>query len=107
MPQIQQLLNSFIPVTLFNRGKASQIFDRLHKENRLIVLKNNQPSAIILSPTEYDRLTEIEEDYILMMEAQSRLEKNSNKKGLSEQQVIKDLGLTEDDIENAEDPEFE
>ncbi len=107
MTQVQQLLKGFVPVTMFNRGKASQIFDRLHKENRLIVLKNNQPSAIILSPTEYERLTEIEEDYALMLEAQTRLEKNAGTPGLSEGQVIKDLGLTEEDIENAEEPDFE
>ncbi len=107
MAQVQQLLKSFVPVTMFNRGKASQIFDRLHNENRLIVLKNNQPSAIILSPTEYDRLTEIEENYALMLEAQERLEKNAGKTGLSETQVMKDLGLTEEVISNAEEPEFE
>jgi len=107
MAQVQQLLKSFIPVTMFNRGKASQNFDRLHKESRLIVLKNNQPSAIILSPAEYDRLTEIEENYALMVEAQARLEKNAEKPGLSEAQVMKDLGLTEEDVANAAEPEFE
>ena len=68
MAQMQQLLKSFIPVTQFNRGKASQIFDRLHKETRLIVLKNNKPSAVILSPAEYERLTQIEEDFELYAE---------------------------------------
>ena len=107
MAQVRQLLKSFVPVTQFNRGKASQIFDRLHSERRLIVLKNNQPSAIILSPEEYERLTEIEADYDLIVEAQARLAKNADKVGFSEAQVMVDIGITEEDIANAEEPEFE
>ena len=97
-------MRSFVPVTQFNKGKASQIFDRLYKENRLIVLKNNQPSAIILSPEEYERLSEIEKDYFLIVEAHSRLERNAGKSVLSETQVMKDLGITEEEIQNAEKP---
>ena len=56
------LLQRLVPISQFNKGQAAKIFDRLHSEKELIVLKNNQPSAIILSPEEYSRLTEIEED---------------------------------------------
>lgn len=107
MTQTQLFLRSFVPVTQFNKGKASQIFDRLHKENRLIVLKNNQPSAIILSTEEYERLSEIEEEYNLLLEAQSRLERNIDKQALSEEQVMKDLGISEEDIQNADEVEIE
>ena len=65
------LLQSLVPISQFNKGQAAKIFDRLHSERELIVLKNNQPSAIILSPEEYTRLTEIEEDYFLLLEAKS------------------------------------
>ena len=58
-------LQSLVPISQFNKGQAAKIFDRLRSEKELIVLKNNQPSAIILSPEEYTRLTEIEEDYFL------------------------------------------
>lgn len=51
------LLQSLVPISQFNKGQAAKIFDRLHSERELIVLKNNQPSAIILSPEEYTRLT--------------------------------------------------
>ena len=42
------LLQSLVPISQFNKGQAAKIFDRLHSERELIVLKNNQPSAIIL-----------------------------------------------------------
>ena len=56
MAYTADILDSLVPITQFNRGQASRIFDRLHTENQLIVLKNNQPAAIILSPSEFQRL---------------------------------------------------
>lgn len=100
-------LNSLVSVTQFNKGQASKIFDRLTAEKQIIVLKNNVPSAVILSPDEYIRLSEIEENYKLITEAKSRLDKNRDKKGLSEDEVMKSLGISENDIKNAEDLEIE
>lgn len=57
------VLNSLVPITQFNKGQASRIFDRLRTERHLIVLKNNVPTAVILSPEEYERLCSIEENY--------------------------------------------
>ena len=71
-------LQSLVPISQFNKGQAAKIFDRLRSEKELIVLKNNQPSAIILSPEEYTRLTEIEENYFLLLEANKRLDDNGN-----------------------------
>lgn len=101
MASTAKVLNSLVPITQFNRGQASRIFDRLHTENQLIVLKNNQPAAVILSPSEYSRLTEIEEDYILLMEATRRLADNSSP-ATSMEDVMKELGINQDEIDAAE-----
>ena len=95
------LLNSLVPITQFNRGQASRIFDRLRSESQLVVLKNNQPAAVILSPEEYARLSEIEEDYILMLEAARRLEENKSP-AIPLDEVMKELGITEDEVAEAE-----
>lgn len=102
-----ETLNSLVSITQFNKGQASKIFDRLSSEKQLIVLKNNVPSAVIISPDEYIRLSEIAEDYFLLTEAQERLKNNAEKKNLSFEEVMNDYGLTEEDIENAEDLEIE
>ena len=52
----KNLLNNLVSVTMFNQGQASKIFNRLQAEKQIIVLKNNNPTAILLSPDEYDRL---------------------------------------------------
>ena len=101
------ILQSLVPISQFNKGQAAKIFDRLHSENELIVLKNNQPSAIILSPEEYTRLTEIEEDYYLLLEANRRLEADGNNKTVSLDTVMNDLGISEDELLDAEDVDIE
>ena len=73
MVYTNDVLESLVPITQFNRGQASRIFDKLQTKNQLIVLKNNQPTAIILSLEEFNRLNEIEEDYDVLLEANKRL----------------------------------
>lgn len=103
MAMATELLQSLIPISQFNKGQASKIFDRLHSEKELIVLKNNQPSAIILSPEEYTRLTEIEEDYYLLLEANKRLEENGDKKTVSFHSVMSNLEISEEELFDTED----
>ena len=107
MANAANILQSLVPISQFNKGKAAQIFDRLRTEKELIVLKNNQPSAVILSPEEYTRLTEIEEDYMLLLEANSRLEANGDKPGISFTKVLNDLGINESDLDDAEEVAIE
>lgn len=101
------LLHCLIPITQFNRGQASRIFDRLRTEKQLVVLKNNQPSAIILSPEEYERLSEIEENYMLLMEANERFKNNEGKAAIPFETILADLGITERDLEEMEDVDIE
>ena len=103
MATATNLLNCLVPITQFNKGQASRIFDRLRTEKQLVVLKNNAPSAVILSPDEYARLTEIEEDYALLLEANERLENNKDKNTISFNDAMNALNITEEDLDHAED----
>lgn len=100
-------LQSLVPISQFNKGQAAKIFDRLHSEKELIVLKNNQPSAVILSLEEYTRLTEIEEDYFLLLEANRRIEENGDKKTVSLDSVMDHLGISKEELLDAEDADIE
>ena len=107
MANAANILHSLVPISQFNKGKAAQIFDRLRTEKELVVLKNNQPSAVILAPDEYIRLAEIEEDYKLFMEARQRLAANKDKAAIPAAEVMKHFGISEADLEEVEEPEIE
>ena len=100
-------LQSLVPISQFNKGQAAKIFDRLHSEKELIVLKNNQPSAVILPLEEYTRLTEIEQDYFLLLEANRRIEENGDKKTVSLDSVMDHLGISKEELLDAEDADIE
>lgn len=100
-------LRSLISISQFSKGQATQVFERLKNEPQLVVLKNNVPAAILLSPDEYSRLSEIEENYRLMLLAQERLADGNARNARSEAQVMDALGVTEDDIAEAEDVDIE
>lgn len=57
----KNILNNLVSITMFNQGQASKIFSRLKEEKQIVVLKNNVPTAILLSPEEYDRLLSLAE----------------------------------------------
>lgn len=101
------ILQSLIPISQFNKGQSAKIFDRLRTQKELVVLKNNQPSAIILAPEEYTRLVEIEEDYMLLLEANDRVKKNENKAAIPIEKVLSDLGISETELADMEDVEIE
>ena len=101
------VMDCLVPISLFNKGQATKIFNRLKETKELFVLKNNQPSAVILSPEEYVRLTEIEENYTLLLEATSRLEINGNNPGIPMETVMEDLGISADELEQLEDVDIE
>lgn len=101
------VLNSLISITQFNKGQASKIFDRLRTERQLVVLKNNAPSAVILSPEEYERLAEIEEDYQLLLLAQQRIANSDTERTITFNDAMVDLGISETELNEAEDAEIE
>lgn len=101
------ILNSLISVTQFNKGQASKIFDRLQTERQLIVLKNNAPSAVILSPDEYERLAAIEEDYSLLLLAQERIAGGGMKHTIPFNEAMVSLGISEAELNEAEELEIE
>lgn len=50
MTKTIESINSSISIAQFDKEQTSRIFDRLRKESQLIVLKKNEPVAVILSP---------------------------------------------------------
>lgn len=50
---LTKVFKQLIPITQFNKGKASQLFARVQKGETLVVMKNNSPVAVVISPEEY------------------------------------------------------
>jgi len=103
----QTSLRSFVPISQFNKGQASKIFERLQTEQRLMVLKNNAPAAVILSPEEYFRITEYEFDQALLQVAHERMQGDWEDHCVPFEQVLANNGITMEELDAMEDPEVE
>lgn len=66
---VKNMLNSIIPISRFNKGEANKIFDEVSQSGYKIVVKNNSPTCVLLTPKKYEELMEIVENYYLLAEA--------------------------------------
>ena len=105
MTNLVSAIDGMFSVTDFNKGKANQIFDSI-KTNRIgIVVKNNKPECILLSPEEYKRIMRIIEDHEDYSLALQRLSNNDMSQALSSNEVFFDVA--DDDLKQIGDVEFE
>ena len=96
------MLDSIVPISRFNKGEASKIFDEVDKTGVKIVVKNNIPTGVIISPEKYKELMEEIEDYHLYVEAEKRIKNTKNNKYTSQEDLMVELGITQEDLESVE-----
>lgn len=99
---IHALINAIVPISRFNKGEANKIFDEVKMSGYKIVMKNNTPACVLLTPERYEEMTEQLEDYALLMEAQKRMESPESADTLSEKMVLQHLGISEEELQSCE-----
>lgn len=99
---VNNMLDSIVPISRFNKGEASKIFDEVDKTGVKIVVKNNIPTGVIISPEKYKELMEEIEDYHLYMEADKRMKNTKNDKCTSQEDLMVELGITQEDLDSTE-----
>jgi PHD/YefM family antitoxin component YafN of YafNO toxin-antitoxin module len=96
------LVSSIVPISRFNKGGASKIFEEVSKTGVKVVLKNDVPTCVLVTPERYDEMLETIEDFVLFFEAEKRM-KNAETAGLvSDEEMMNHFGITEADLENVE-----
>lgn len=103
--QTAEFMRAMVPVSRFNMGEAAKIFDEVSRVGIKIAVKNNRPACVLLSPERYESLLEEIEDLELMLEVEKRLDEGDSI--YSQDEVMQRLGLTQADIDAAEDVEIE
>ncbi|WP_019138643.1 type II toxin-antitoxin system Phd/YefM family antitoxin [Peptoniphilus timonensis] len=104
---IKQISNRTVSISDFNRGLAGRIFDDVKSTGSKVVLKNNTPECVLLSPEEYSRLMDEVEDARDLMLAKSRLESMNEIEVISKEDIEEAFKMNFDDIEPLSEDEFE
>jgi len=96
---VMGMMKAMVPITRFNRGEANRIFDEVEASGTKIVMKNNQPACVLMSPGQYESLMEMLSDYILLEEAASRMSHYDPAESRTQQEMMEELGITPEDLD--------
>ena len=107
MASVMSAITNTVPITQFNRGLAGKIFEDVKQCGAKVVMKNNAPECVLLSPDEYVSLMDEVNDARLLTLAVKRMEKFNPEETIPEEKVMKDLGITDDDLSDFDEVEFE
>lgn len=50
---VDNVLNAIVPISRFNKGEAGKIFDEVKSGGFKIVVKNNVPTCVLITPEKY------------------------------------------------------
>ena len=103
---LSDTLDALVPITRFSRGEADKIFDEVRESGCKIVVKNNTPTCVLLTPEKYQLMTSMIEDQYLLALAEERERRDTGETYSFEEILAKD-GLTFEDIDAMEDVEIE
>ena len=87
MNSVMSAIENTISISLFNRGLAGKIFSDVRRTGAKVVMKNNAPECVLLSPEEYVQLMDAVNDAKLLTLAAERLDKFDPKAVVSSDEV--------------------
>ena len=94
---LNNVMDALVPISRFNKGEANKIFEEVKETGCKVVVKNNVPTCILLTPEKYREMLEEFEDEHLLAIAEER-EKNDTGRLIPFEDILEKDGLTIDDI---------
>ena len=107
MASVMSAITNTVPITQFNRGLAGKIFDEVKQCGAKVVMKNNTAECVLISPDEYVRLMDELNDARLLAVASERMAHFDPSTLISEEEMNRRLGITEDDLAGFDEVEIE
>lgn len=107
MEKLALALKNTIPISLFHKGMAGKIFKSVKESGSKIVMKNNVPECVLLSPESYLEMTEKLENAELLALAMQRIENGAFSQTKDWDEVRKELGISSEDLADVDDAEVE
>ena len=88
-----------VPISCFDEGGASRIFDVVEHDGPTVVMNNDQPVCVLLSPKQYEVMIEMLSDTPLLEEAESRMSMNDDAKDISQEEMMLALGIRQEELD--------
>ncbi len=96
-----------VPFSVFNEGKAGEVFDEVKHSGARVVMKNDTAECVLMSPEYYEKFMDDYNDMKLLALAIERWEHYDPAKLISQEEMDRILGITPEDLEGWEEIELE
>lgn len=107
MASVMSAIKNTVPISQFNRGLAGKIFEDVKQSGTKVVMKNNVAECVLISPEEYIRLMDEVNDARLLAVASERMAHFNPATLISEEEMNRRLGITEDDLTGFDEVDIE
>ena len=107
MADVTSAIRNTVPITLFNRGLAGKIFEEVKQQGSKVVMKNNTPECVLLSPEEYLHLMDEVNDAKLAALAAQRMQSFDPANAIPAEEVYRQNGITKAALDSMDEVEFE
>ncbi|HAL74988.1 MAG TPA: prevent-host-death protein [Clostridiales bacterium] len=102
LDSVASLLKQVVPVSRFNKGEASKIFDEVKQEGVKVVIKNNAPICVLISIDKFLELDEKMEDMQLLNEALQREKMAQDSPMIKYADLIKEYNFKDEELAAAD-----
>ena len=108
MTEILGMTDSTVPVSAFREGRAEDIFAEVRRTGtRLVVGDDDSAVGIVMNPKDYLRMSDDFDTIKVMAVAEERLNHIDPSRFISQEELDRRLGITEEDLKGWEDIELE
>ena len=107
MSSVVSAVRDTVSISQFNRGFAGKIFSDVKTSGPKVVMKNNTAEVVLLPPDEYVQIMEELNDYLLLTMAVERMSSYDPSSLVSEENVDRRLGITQEELDSIGEVEFE
>ena len=107
MSTVLSAIEKTVPISQFNRGLAGQIFSDVKASGSKVVMKNNAAEVVLVPPDEYIEIMDTINDYLLLTMAVERMSTYDPDTLISEEEMDRRLGITQEELDGTEEVEFE
>ncbi len=103
-PELKEFLagEQAVSINEFDKGSAAHVFDDLSKTGLKVIVKDDVPEAVILSPERYVSLIDEISDVRLLALATERMKRYDPSQTRSFAEIKKKYGVTDDDLKDCE-----
>lgn len=107
MADLTSAIQNTVSISLFNRGLAGKVFQDVKKSGAKVVIKNNEPECVLISPEEYVQLMNEVNDARLLKTAVERMQHYDPATAIPAEEVYRSCGITEADLVGSDEVEIE